>query len=503
MHRPRLARESSHLTVTRRRKERLFVLQNVGLPPSILGPLVGHDGLASVDRSEVTTLVVPETRFACLGSERIAYQVYGSGPIDLVTTPGSFGSIDAEWEDPAVELFNRRSASFARTIRYDRRGSGGSDPVPIEALPPLEFYVDELIAVMDAAGSDRAVIHGLYDGGPVAMLAAATRPERVAGLILGHTAAAYLADDDYPIGFSSEQARAVAEMMGGWGTDDFAWNACPSRAADERFRRWLAKIMRSAAAPGAFRAFFEEMVRTDVRGLLPSIHVPTLVMHRTGLTIFPLAFGAYLADHIDGARLVEVPGSDLTLWGWEHADLILEAIQTFLADLEPGSLSQPNTDRVMATVLFTDIECSTERAREFGDRGWRVVLDLHEDLSRRRIEEFGGRLVKTTGDGVLATFDGPGRGILCARSLRRDLEAIGAPIRSGLHAGEIELRGADIGGVAVHIAARVMATAGAGEVLVSRTVRDLVVGSDLTFDERGPHELKGVDGVWELYALTG
>ncbi len=450
----------------------------------------------------MTTVVVPETRFASLGGDRIAYQVYGSGPIDFVTTPGSFGSIDAEWEDPAVELFNCQSASFARTIRYDRRGAGASDPVPIDALPPLEFYVDELVAVMDAAGSERAVIYGLYDGGPVAMLAAATRPERVAGLILGHTAAAYLADDDYRIGFSPEAARAVAETMGGWGTDEFAWNASPTRAGDERFRRWLAKIMRSAAAPGAFRAFFEEMVRTDVRSLLPSIHVPTLVLHRTGLTIFPLAFGKYLADNIDGARLVEVPGSDLTLWGWEHTDLILEEIRAFLAGIEPGSVTQADTDRVMATILFTDIVSSTERARGFGDGGWRVVLDLHEDLARRRIDEFGGRLVKTTGDGVLATFDGPGRGILCAESLRRDLEAIGAPIRSGLHAGEVELRGDDIGGVAVHIAARVMAAAGAGEILVSRTVRDLVVGSDLRFDDQGPHELKGVDGVWELFALA-
>ncbi len=451
---------------------------------------------------------IPQTRFARLGGDRVAYQVIGDGAIDLVVTPGAFGGLDVVWEEPAAALFFRQIASFSRLVIFEPRGSGSSDPVPLDALPPLESSVEELLAVMDAVGSERAALLGNMDGAPVAMLCAATRPERVSGLILANAAARHVAGDGYPFGLPPEAAEAVAaQIEEAWGTEEMARQSVPSQASDERFIRWMAKWQRTNLQPRAAGVFFRNMFKIDVRATLPSIHVPTLVVHREAYPPVPLEHGRYLAEHIDGARLVVLPGSDGPPF-WEHADTTVRAIGDFLASLRAAqpraARAEPaRPERVMATVLFTDIVASTERAREEGDRAWRERIALHDEIAFRDVGASGGRLVKTTGDGIMATFDGPGRAIRCASILRDDLARIGLPIRAGIHSGEIELRETDVGGLAVHLAARVMAAAGAGEVLVSRTVRDLVVGSDLAFADRGSHALRGIEGEWQLFAVVG
>jgi class 3 adenylate cyclase len=440
----------------------------------------------------------PETRYARLGQERVAYQVMGEGPPDLVLTPGSFSNIDGDWEDPESSLRYERVATFCRLIRFDRRGTGASDPLPLQALPPWESYVEELICVMDTVGSERAAIFAAFDAGPMGMLFAATKPERTTALILGNTSARFLADQDYPIGYPREVAEEMIDGLGEtWGTEEQAWLTAPSRAGDERFRRWYAKYTRSVASPGAVQAFFRATLDSDARHILPSIHVPTLIMHRTSFVLLPIAHGRYLAQHIEGAKFVEIPGSDGALM-WEQGDLVVDHVQEFLTGVRRAA----ELDRVLATVLFTDIVASTERVKDMGDRRWRQLLDLHDEIARRRIDEFRGRLVKTIGDGILATFDGPGRGIRSALALRNDLKDIGLTIRVGVHTGEIELRTDDVGGLAVHIGARVLAAAGPGEILVSRTVRDLVFGSDVLLEDRGVHALKGVEGDWQLFAVA-
>ena len=442
--------------------------------------------------------VQPETRYAWLGQDRIAYQVMGQGPPDLVVTPGSFSHVDVLWEDPAVALMFRRLASFSRLIRFDRLGTGASDPAPLDRLPPWESYAEELVAVLDEIGSERAAIHVGGDAGSMAMYFAATRPERTSALMLFNTTARFLAGDDYPIGISPEAAKVLLERFDQlWGTEAMAQFAVASRAGDDRFRRWYAKFLRSAATPRSAKAFAQAMFQIDARPFLALIHAPTLVSHRTNVPLVSIEHGRYLAEHIPGARLIELPGSDLAL-PWEAADLILDHVEEFLGRLH----RPPAPTRVLATVLFTDIVASTEQAGRLGDRRWRELLEVHDEVARRLVEEFGGQLVKTTGDGILVTFDGPGRGIRCAAALRAELGGIGLQIRAGLHTGEVELRDGDVGGIAVHLAARVMATAGSEEILVSRTVRDLVVGSDIAVEDRGPHTLKGIDGSWQLFAVT-
>jgi class 3 adenylate cyclase len=442
--------------------------------------------------------VQPETRYAWLGQDRIAYQVLGQGPPDLVVTPGSFTHVDTMWEDPAAALMYRRLASFARLIRFDRVGTGASDPAPLDRLPPWESYAEELAAVLDQVGSERAAILVSLDAGSMAMYFAATKPERTNALILFNTTARYLAADDYPIGISREVAEALLGQFDRlWGTEAMAQLMAPSRADDERFRRWIAKAARSAASPRAAQAFLRVMFEIDARPLLPLIHAPTLVLHRTGYPIIPIEHGHYLAEHIPGAKLVELPGSDTTL-PYQAADAVLDHVEAFL-----GGLRRPPTPfRVLATVLFTDIVASTEQASRLGDRRWRELLEVHDELARRMVGEFQGQLVKTTGDGILATFDGPGRGIRCAAALRDELRGIGLQIRAGLHTGEVELRDGDVGGMAVHLAARVMAAAGPDEIFTSRTVRDLIVGATITVEDRGPHALKGIEGSWQLFAIT-
>jgi class 3 adenylate cyclase len=441
----------------------------------------------------------PETRYASVGRARVAFQMLGEGPPDLVVTAGTFGSVDLGWEDPMVAVWNRRLASFSRLILFDRRGSGASDPLPIEDLPSWESYIDDLTAVMDAAGSERAAVMGVFDAGPTAMLFAASRPERTIALVLANTAARLTRSSDYPIGASSEKIEEVRERIERtWGTEEQSEMQVPSRASDQHFRRWFARYTRSIAGPTAVSAYVRAMIHADARSVLPSISVPTLILHRVDYPWFRVEHGRYLAEHIAGARLVELAGADGPL-PWQHADVALDAIEEFLT----GTLRGPDTTRAVTTLLFTDIVSSTERAASLRDERWREVLTLHDDVADRVTATFGGRVVKTTGDGILATFDGPRRAIRASRALERELRRIGLAIRSGIHTGEVEKRGDDVSGIAVHIAARVMAAAGDGEILVSRTVRDLIAGSEIELEERGVHQLKGVAGDWLLYAVVG
>jgi class 3 adenylate cyclase len=424
--------------------------------------------------------------------------VLGEGSPDLVMTTGSFGHVDMAWEDPGITLFLRTLASFSRLIQFDRRGTGASDPLPLESLPPWESYAQDLTAVLDEVDSEQTALLAQLDASPMALFFAGTRPERTRALVLANATARFLVADDYPIGAPAEVAEAfLAQLDQSWGTEAMAAMFAPSRAGDQRFCRWLARFQRTIASPRAVQAFLGASFAMDARPILPLVQAPTLVLHRRDFQFIPISHGRYLAEHIPGARLVELDGTEQSLF-WETPEPVLDHVERFLTGVR--RVAQPT--RMLATVLFTDIVSSTERAGELGDRRWRELLNVHDELTGRLVEEFSGRLVKTTGDGVLATFDGPGRAIHCAAALRDELAGIGVQLRAGLHTGEVELRDNDVGGIAVHIAARVMAAANPGEILVSRTVRDLVAGSDVTLEDRGMYLLKGLGGDWQLLAVA-
>jgi class 3 adenylate cyclase len=439
----------------------------------------------------------PETKYAWMGPDRIAYQVLGQGPPDLVMSVGSFSHIDIAWEDPGLALFFRRLASFSRLILFDRRGTGASDPVPLP-LPPWESFAEELAVILDEVGSDRAAIMAHVDAGPMALYFAATKPERTSALVLVNSSAKWVAADDYPIGVPLEVAKAIhAQIDQLWGTEVLVTMWAASRADDERFRRWSSKYQRGMASPRTIQAFNRMILEIDARPILPLVQAPTLILAREGFAVVPIEQARYLAEHIPQAKLVELPGVDALL-AWENPELALDRVQEFLTGVRRAA--EPS--RVLSTVLFTDIAGSTQRAGRLGDRHWREVLNVHDELARRLIEDAGGRLVQTTGDGVLATFDGPGRALHCAATIQGELRGIQLQIRAGVHTGEVELRGDGVGGIGVHIAARVMAAAAPGEILASRTVRDLVVGSDFVLEDRGAHLLRGVEGAWQLFAVA-
>jgi class 3 adenylate cyclase len=439
----------------------------------------------------------PETKYAWMGPDRIAYQVLGQGPPDLVMSVGSFSHIDIAWEDPGLALFFRRLASFSRLILFDRRGTGASDPVPLP-LPPWESFAEELAVILDEVGSDRAAIMAHVDAGPMALYFAATKPERTSALVLVNSSAKWVAADDYPIGVPLEVAKAIhAQIDQLWGTEVLVTMWAASRADDERFRRWSSKYQRGMASPRTIQAFNRMILEIDARPILPLVQAPTLILAREGFAVVPIEQARYLAEHIPQAKLVELPGVDALL-AWENPELALDRVQEFLTGVRRAA--EPS--RVLSTVLFTDIAGSTQRAGRLGDRHWREVLNVHDELARRLIEDAGGRLVQTTGDGVLATFDGPGRALHCAATIQGELRGIQLQIRAGVHTGEVELRGDGVGGIGVHIAARVMAAARPGELLASRTVRDLVVGSDVALESRGTRSLKGVEGKWQLFAVA-
>ena len=451
----------------------------------------------------------PATKYARSGEYHIAYQVIGEGPPDLVYVPGWISHLDLYWEEPSVAQFLRRLASFSRLIVFDKRGIGLSDPVPAENMPNLEERMDDVRAVLDAAGSERAAVLGQGYGCPIAMLFAATHPERVTHLVLyAPTVKAGLRTDDYPWGPTEDDVRAWREATAEWGTDEFAesWVArlAPSAAQDRQFVEWAARMMRTAASPATFRAFGRMQSLMDAREVLPLIHVPTLVLGRTDaclpkgpVDVPPLEEARYTADRIPGATLVTVPGRDYLPWVGDQDSIVAE-----VGKFVTGAAPTREVDRVLLTVLFTDIVDSTKRAAELGDKRWRELLERHNALVRRHIEEYRGQEVDRAGDGFLTTFDGPARAIRCAQAIVASAAQEGLEIRAGIHSGEVELLEQGIGGIAVHLGARVAALAAPGEVLVTTTVRDLVAGSGIEFVERGTHELKGVPGTWDLLSAV-
>jgi pimeloyl-ACP methyl ester carboxylesterase len=439
----------------------------------------------------------PPTLYAKSGDASIAYQVVGEGPIDLVLILGFATHLELQWESPAFARFFERITSFSRLIIFDKRGTGLSDPVT--EVPTLEQRIDDVRAVMDAAGSERAALFGISEGGPMSVLFAATHPERVTALVLYGAMGRTTEAADYPWASPAEALReSAAEFIAPyWGqqAEGMVELFSPSLADDPEAVEFTARMERSAASPAMVQQIFEMFLDIDVRDILPTIHVPTLAVHRRGDRVVNRRAGKELAAHIPGARYVELPGIDHLPWAGD-SEAVLGAIEEFLT----GARSEPEPDRVLATVMFTDIVGSTERAAELGDASWRELLAAHQAGVRRELRRFRGREVKTLGDGSLATFDGPARAIRCGRAVAEAARSRGLEVRVGLHSGEVELMEEDIGGIAVHIAARVGGLAHAGEVLVTSTVKDLVAGSGIRFVDRGEKQLKGISDEWRLFA---
>ena len=437
----------------------------------------------------------PQTHYAKSGDVHIAYQVIGKGPIDLVFVPGFVSHVEASWQSTTRAKFFNRLASFSRLILFDKRGTGLSDRS--SQLFSLEQRMDDVRAVMDAAGSQRAAIFGISEGGPMSILFAATYPERTSALIMYGAYAKRAWAEDYPFGWQDEEWVAFFDNVENhWGTtrglDLNIW--APSVAHDEHVWEDVAKYMRSAASPGAVRAVMQMNREIDVRHVLPSIRVPTLITHRIGDRNISIQQARYMAERIPGARLVELPGDDHMAW-FGDIDDILSEVEEFLTGVRP----KPEADRVLATILFTDIAGATERAAEMGDQKWSHLLARHHELIRGELNRFRGREIDTAGDGFFATFDGPARAIICAKAIQSELTKLGLTVRIGLHTGECEVMDEKVSGIAVHIGARVVNYAAPGEILVTSTVKDLVAGSGLSFADRGEYELKGVPGKWRLF----
>ena len=442
--------------------------------------------------------ILPVTSYARSGDVNIAYQVTGSGPRDLVYVPGWVSNIEVMWEDPGLARFLRRLASFSRLITFDKRGTGLSDPVTIDELPTLEVRMDDVRAVMDAVGSERATLFGHSEGGNMSIMFAATYPERTEGLVLTGSYAKRIWAEDYPWAPTWEVRRGhIEETERSWGNPATIEYLAPSRADDPAFRAWLQRYMRLSASPKAAAALLMMNSQFDVRAVLPAIRVPTLLLYRMDDADVRVEEGRYIASQIPHARLIELPGADHFFWAGESEDILYE-IEEFVT----GHRGSTGADRVLATVLFTDIVGSTEMASSLGDRAWSDLLQRHNAVVRAELGRWRGREIDTAGDGFLATFDGPARAIRCAAAIAAAVRPLGIEVRCGLHTGEVEVLGTDVAGLAVHIGARIAALAGPGEVLVSRTVRDLVGGGGFQFTTRGLHTLKGVSEDWEVYAVT-
>ena len=441
---------------------------------------------------------IPETRYAKSGDCHIAYQVVGKGPIDVVFIPGFVSHVENFWEEPRPAHFYRRLASFARLIIFDKRGTGMSDPVPVGQLPTLEQRMDDVRAVMDAAGSERAALVGISEGGPLSLLFAATHPDRTAAIVLIGTFARIAWAPDYTFGTPPEAYDALLQRMErGWGKGVLLSAMAPSLANDAAAREWWGRFQRQACSPGAAVALLRMAYEIDARPILPAIRVPALILHRVGDRIMPIEHARYMAQRIPGAEYAEFPGVDHFFFIGD-ANAYLERTEEFLT----GQRHDRESDRMLATVLFADIAGSTERAVQLGDSRWHELLDSFYSVARRQLERFRGREVDSAGDGFFAAFDGPARAVRCAAAIGSGVRSLGLEVRAGVHTGECEVIGEKIGGIAVHIGARVASRASPGEVLVSRTVKDLVAGSGITFQDRGTHELKGVPGEWNLYAVT-
>jgi pimeloyl-ACP methyl ester carboxylesterase len=435
-----------------------------------------------------------QTKYAKNGDVNIAYRIFGDGPCDIVLVPGTLSHVELYWELPTNEYLLKRLSSFARVIVFDKRGQGLSDRV---AEQSLEERVGDVRAVMDAAGSTRATVYGWSEGGPMSLMFAATYPERTSALVLYASFASMKAD---PWAVTPEQfEQFLGEFAAHWGEGVLVAANAPSRRKDQPFIQWSGRLERAAASPGALLALLRANYEIDVRHLLSSIHVPTLILHRKGDAMVPVEAGRYLAQNIAGAKYVELPGEDHMLQALDRdvLDTLLDEIEEFIT----GTHQRPEPDRALLTVMFVDIVGSTQRAAELGDLRWRHLLNDFYTAVRRELTAFRGHEVNTAGDGLLATFDGPARAIRCACSVRERVRPLGLQVRTGLHTGECELVGGDIAGIAVHVGARVAATAGPDEVLVSSTVKDLVAGADLRFADRGMHSLKGVFGERRLFVV--
>jgi pimeloyl-ACP methyl ester carboxylesterase len=447
----------------------------------------------SADRTEIG-LLQPDTRYARSGAVNIAYQVLGEGPRDIVFVPGWVSNIEVYWEDPALARFLSRLASFSRLILFDKRGTGLSDRVA--DMPSLEVRMDDVRAVMDAAGSETAALLGTSEGGPMCALFSATYPSRTSALVMHGSFPRRTRAADYLWGPTDKEYGAwIDEMSRAWGGPFGLEERAPSMAGDERFSQWWARLLRMSASPAAATALVTMNGAIDIRHVLPAIRVPTLLLHGVRDAAIDIGASRYMADRIPRARLVEMPGPDHLIW-LSDADSILGEIEEFLTGVR--RIEEP--DRVLATVLFTDIVGATEKAAALGDRRWHDLLDSHHELVRRELARFRGREINTAGDGFFAAFDGPARAVRCARAISDRVRSLGLDIRAGLHTGECEVMGEDMGGIAVHIGARIAALAVPGEVLVSSTVKDLVAGSGLSFRDRGASLLKGVSDEWRLYS---
>jgi class 3 adenylate cyclase/pimeloyl-ACP methyl ester carboxylesterase len=441
----------------------------------------------------------PETRYARSEDGYVAYQVFGRGPFDLLFIGNWASNVEVMWEHPSMARYLDRLGQFARVICFDKRGAGLSDPVALGALPTLEHWMDDARIVLDAARSEEAALIGDAEGGPMAMMFAATYPQRTRALVLVNTFARMLRSADYPIGMPEEAAERFLQIWErAWGTGIVLELSAPSVAGDPQIQRWTSRYMRLSAPPAASTRMYRWVLQVDVRSVLPSIQAPTLILHRAENRHYRAPMGRYLVGHIPGAKYVELPGAD---WypPFVNAEPVLDEIEEFLTGARPA----PAEDRILATVLFTDIVGSTDLAARLGDQRWLDLKASHDGLVRTHLDLYRGKDVATTGDGFLATFDGPARAVRCALAIAAAVRSLGIEIRAGLHSGEVEFQDGQIAGIAVHIAARVMALAGTGRVLVSSTVKDLVVGSPIRFADRGSHPLRGVPGEWGLFEVVG
>jgi class 3 adenylate cyclase len=440
-----------------------------------------------------------DVRYAISGDARLAFRVDGRGPHTMVSVPTWLSNQDFQTPAGAGTL-RERLQSFATVVSYDARGSGLSDPVSLTDLPSLEDWTDDLHAVVTAAGLDRVTLLALGPAGPVAALYAATRPERTHALILVNTQATLARSEDYDAGMTAEEYEPLVQYVERvWGTGRFLEGLMPGVPRDDDRRRNLARLERQSMSPATVAAIFRQQYAIDVRAVLPAISAPTLVLHSIENRVIPVAHGRYLAQHIPNARLVELPGADAAvLTDTPATPLAIDEIEEFLT----GSRGTADQGRMLTTLLFTDIVASTERVEGIGDRAWRALLDRHDDTVHHQLARFSGQHEKFTGDGILATFDGPARAIRCGTAIRDASRQIGLDVRVGIHTGEVERRGTEIAGIAVHLAHRVCDAAQPTEVLVTRTVVDLVAGSDISFDDRGEHRLKGITTPWRLFAVT-
>lgn len=456
--------------------------------------------IAYKQNRQKTPLNQPETKFTRVGNDRVAYQVFGHGPRDMVFSSGLWSHLDLQLEEPSYARINRRIASFCRLIRFDRRDSGVSDPRPDDGGSIDQHWAQDLLAVLEATGSQAPVLAGTVDAGPLILKFLEKHPQRCSGLILGATTASLLQAEDYPQGHSPKAAQRLLQLVAEkWGSEEFAALWVPSQAQNPAVMRWFAKLQRAMASPRKVVENLRESQGIDARQVLPGVRVPTLVLGRRDAKLFTAAQSRYIAERIPGARYAELPGGDGD-FAWDGADEYLGLLEEFVTGQRHGS--QP--ERMLATVLFTDMVDSTRLAAKIGDAAWRQLLDRHDQAVRSQVERYGGRLVDSAGDGALSIFASPGNAIDCAHALHAELKALKLKIkiRAGLHIGELELReDGRVGGTAVHIGARVLALARGGDVLVSRTVRDVLIGSRYRFRERGIHELKGVPSKWPLYLV--